>query len=233
MGTVFPLHQADSLTMPLADGATLRVIPFRESPRVAMAFYGPGGGDAGGAVLTARRARLLASWLLRLADECGTPAARPLSALGRGISPRDAEAALAGLARLAVSVLADWCVMDVLDEGARLRRLRVAFSDPSKAAIARKLEKCADDDRVTRSLPPMASMAVPLVGRMRTLGVMTFLAADPRRSYREPERELGRELGRLAGLVLESGPPAGKLPATAGRRRDAVHRAPRSNPSAR
>src|SRR5690242_3172822 len=111
MGNVFPLHQADSLTMPLADGATLRVIPFRESPRVAMAFYGPGGGDAGGAVLTARRARLLASWLLRLADECGTPAVRPPSALRRCVASRDADAALAGLAGLAVSVLADWCAI--------------------------------------------------------------------------------------------------------------------------
>ena len=77
MANVSRLHHGDSLSMPLADGATLRVTPFRESPRVAIAFYGPGGGDAGGAVLTAKRARLLASWLLRLADQCGPNAARP------------------------------------------------------------------------------------------------------------------------------------------------------------
>jgi GAF domain-containing protein len=132
-----------------------------------------------------------------------------------------------------VSVLADWCVIDVLDGGARLRRLRVAFGDPTKAAIARKLEKSAEDDRVARSLPPMASMVVPLVGRVRTLGVMTFLAADPRRSYREPERQLARELGRLAGLVLESAPPAGRLPTSAVRRRNAMQRAARPDPVAR
>jgi len=69
MPKVVPLHQSDSLTLPLADGAMLQVTPFRESPRVALTLIGPGGGDAGGVIIHARRARLLASWLLRLADE--------------------------------------------------------------------------------------------------------------------------------------------------------------------
>ncbi len=69
MPKVVPLHQTDSLTMPLADGAMLRVTPFRETPRVALTLFGPGGGDAGGVIIHARRARLLASWLIRVADQ--------------------------------------------------------------------------------------------------------------------------------------------------------------------
>jgi len=48
----------------------VRVTPFRESARVAVSIHGPGGGDAGGVVLGPHRARLLASWLLRMADDC-------------------------------------------------------------------------------------------------------------------------------------------------------------------
>ena len=71
MGKVVPLHEVDSLVMPLAEGASLRVTRFLESPRVALSIHGPGGGDAGGVILHAERARLLASWLLRMAAECG------------------------------------------------------------------------------------------------------------------------------------------------------------------
>lgn len=84
MGKVSRLHEVDSLAMPLADGSTLRVTPFRETPCVALTLHGPGGGDAGGALLSAKRARLLASWLLRLADQCGSPAGAPRPArMGR------------------------------------------------------------------------------------------------------------------------------------------------------
>jgi hypothetical protein len=76
---VVPLHQADALILPLAEGAVLRITPFRETPRVALSIFGPGGGDAGGVILSPARARLLASWLVMAADECeGTrPASRP------------------------------------------------------------------------------------------------------------------------------------------------------------
>jgi len=69
MSKVVPLHQVDSLVMPLADGASLRVTRFLESPRVAVTLYGPGGGNGGGVILQTDRARLLASWLERMADE--------------------------------------------------------------------------------------------------------------------------------------------------------------------
>ena len=65
---VVPLHEVDTLALPLADGSMLRVTAFQESPRIALTIWGPGGGDAGGVILRAERARLLASWLSRFAD---------------------------------------------------------------------------------------------------------------------------------------------------------------------
>jgi hypothetical protein len=69
MPKVVVLHQPDSLTLPLRDGARLVLTPFRRTPRVALTLVGPGGGDRGGVLLSAERARLLASWLARLAHD--------------------------------------------------------------------------------------------------------------------------------------------------------------------
>jgi hypothetical protein len=69
MSKIVPLHQIDSLVMPLADGASLRVTRFLESPRVAVTLYGPEGGNVGGVILQSDRARLLASWLEKMANE--------------------------------------------------------------------------------------------------------------------------------------------------------------------
>ena len=82
MAKIIALHQSDALTLPLAGGAALRATPFRETARVALALFGPGGGNAGGVILGASRARLLGSWLLRMADEAGadTPGGRPRTA---------------------------------------------------------------------------------------------------------------------------------------------------------
>ena len=68
---IVSLHRADGLRMPLADGATLQVTPFRGSPRVALTIVGPGGGNFGGVILNAERARLLGSWLIKCAGEPG------------------------------------------------------------------------------------------------------------------------------------------------------------------
>lgn len=79
MTKVVPLHDEDALVMPLAGGATLRVTGFHTSPHVAVTLHGPAGGDSGGVLLSAERARLLASWLVRMADdsERHAPARRP------------------------------------------------------------------------------------------------------------------------------------------------------------
>jgi hypothetical protein len=79
MSKIVPLHQVDSLVMPLADGASLRVTRFLESPRVAVTLYGPEGGNVGGVILQTDRARLLASWLEKMADESEAGWAGPSS----------------------------------------------------------------------------------------------------------------------------------------------------------
>ena len=78
MCEIVPLHQRDTLVIPLGDGAALHVTRFVESPRVALTVHGPGDRDFGGLILHADRARLLASWLMRDAESTPQPpASRP------------------------------------------------------------------------------------------------------------------------------------------------------------
>jgi hypothetical protein len=80
MAKVVSLHETDSLTLPLTGGAMLRVTPFRETPRVAITLIGPEGGDEGGVILSAKRARLLGTWLVRATEILDAP---PVPTAGR------------------------------------------------------------------------------------------------------------------------------------------------------
>src|SRR5262245_5091947 len=74
MARIIRLH-SDSLALPLACGGRLSAMALRQRPCVLIAINGPRGGDVGGVALTAKRARLLASWLVELAEvaEGSTP----------------------------------------------------------------------------------------------------------------------------------------------------------------
>jgi PAS domain S-box-containing protein len=52
----------------------------------------------------------------------------------------DYEQTLATVARLAVRNFADWCVVEVMEEQAQLRRLKVVSADPANAALCDQLE---------------------------------------------------------------------------------------------
>ncbi|WP_162254094.1 GAF domain-containing SpoIIE family protein phosphatase [Nocardioides sp. Soil774] len=61
-------------------------------------------------------------------------------------SSLDYQATLARVARLAVPTFADWCAIDLVDDG-RLRRLSVAHVDPAKVQLAHDLAERYPADR--------------------------------------------------------------------------------------
>ncbi len=103
--------------------------------RLAMTLAGQAAQALGRAVLyeaemeSRREAERARERLSLLAD-----ASRVLS------SSLDWNLTLSRVAHLAVPGIADWCAVDVLDEGGRIRRLAVAHADPQKAAAARRME---------------------------------------------------------------------------------------------
>ncbi len=70
MSRVHDLFAPGPLTLPLAGGTCLRLTPFRDSAHVALTVHDDHGRELGGIVLGAGRARLLARWLERAADDC-------------------------------------------------------------------------------------------------------------------------------------------------------------------
>jgi PAS domain S-box-containing protein len=63
----------------------------------------------------------------------------------------------AGLARVALPYLADWCIIDVLDDG-RLKRIEVAHRDPAMAELLERI----------KAFPPEAALAHPSITVVET-----------------------------------------------------------------
>lgn len=89
-------------------------------------------------------------------------------AAGELASSLDYEVTLANVARLAVPTFADWCAIDVVDDG-RLRRLAVAHVDPDKVQLAHELAERypADPDA------PRGAWQVMRTGRSELIPVIT------------------------------------------------------------
>jgi len=63
-----------------------------------------------------------------------------LAAAGTTLSASlDFEATLEGIARLAVPELADWCLLDILEEDGSVNQLAVAHADPARESLLREL----------------------------------------------------------------------------------------------
>jgi PAS domain S-box-containing protein len=144
-------------------------------------------------------------------------AARFLAAASRMLGESlDYDRTLQQVADLAVPTLADWCVVDIVEER-QVRRLALAHVDPEKVAMARELQQRYPED-------PQASIGVPhvlLTGRPEMLTEITdaMLEAGARdaehlRLLRElqlrsyvivPLLARGRTLGALTLVAAESG----------------------------
>ncbi|WNG44919.1 PAS domain-containing protein [Archangium minus] len=156
-------------------------------------------------------------------------------------SSLDHAATLRQVARLAVPVLADWCLVDMVEEDGHIDRVEVAHANPSRAAQA-DLVRCfppivnlehpsaramrsnktiyvaemtdavqersaqsAEHLRVIRELRLRSLVAVPLVARGRTLGVLTFvMTADSGRRYEESDVLRIEELARRAATAIDN-----------------------------
>src|SRR5215204_473832 len=128
-------------------------------------------------------------------------AQRFLAEAGESLSSSlDYRATLARVARLAVPYLADWCVVDILEEDGSLDRLAVAHQDPDKVALAQELHERYPPD-------PEAESGIPQVlrtGRSELVPEIpeSFLEEAVRDAeYREILRELGLKSYMIVPLV--------------------------------
>ncbi|MDQ4100070.1 MAG: PAS domain S-box protein [Chloroflexota bacterium] len=132
-------------------------------------------------------------------------------------SDLDVDARLAAVARQVVPTLADWCVVDVVEEGSTLRRVAVAHADPAKVAMAEELQRryALDPDapvgpsRVLRTGQPELVSEIPddlLAAHAHDAEHLALLRGVGLRSYVVvPLRARGRILGTLTLIAAESG----------------------------
>jgi len=127
-------------------------------------------------------ARKLAEARLRLLSKVGTLA-----------ETMEYEGVLTAVARLSIPDLADWCIVDVVENGKALRR-KVAHRDPEKAALTEKLVQLAPN---LHDLPE---------GR-RVLAGQSLLLQVTERQLREHAQdpdfyEVARQLGASSVLIV-------------------------------
>ena len=91
----------------------------------------------------------------------------------------DYEQTLATVARLAVQNVADWCVVDVMEEQGQLRRLKVASADPAKAALCVVLEQMPPDRDLPHLMRSVIESKRPMVVEHVTSEYLESLAQGP------------------------------------------------------
>jgi PAS domain S-box-containing protein len=129
-------------------------------------------------------------------------------------STLDYRTTLATVARLAVPRLADWCAVDVIDDG-RLRRLAIAHTDPARVDEVWEMSRRYAElpaDPVPRAIATGQPQLVPVIPdkllrafardpehleRLRLFGLRSLLIV--------PLRARGRALGALTFVMAESG----------------------------
>ncbi|WP_437739899.1 AAA family ATPase [Sorangium sp. So ce1504] len=145
-----------------------------------------------------------------LAERFLADASRKLMALGYG-------ATLESVAQLAVPELADRCVIDVdLTQDAPGRTVTAGMPAELAGAVVDALRALTatpprrpevGDVRAAPLLEPLgvhSFLRVPLLARDRRFGVMTLLAAAPRRRFGPTDLWIAEELGLRAALALDN-----------------------------
>src|SRR5512141_2812537 len=82
-----------------------------------------------------------------------------LSKVGALAGTLDYERVLSAVARLSIPELADWCIVDVAEDGGEPRRMEVAHRDPAKAPLAAALRAFKLDHDARRRLPVARALA--------------------------------------------------------------------------
>jgi PAS domain S-box-containing protein len=137
------------------------------------------------------RVKLIREQTARAAAEASERRAAFLAEAGVALtSSLDYGETLAKLVDLAVPTMADWCIIDALDENGRARRLAVAHARPQDAALAEELKRFA----------PVAEGRTPEARALRP-GEPALLLTDVRDRLRDvAEDESHRALLERVGL---------------------------------
>jgi PAS domain S-box-containing protein len=115
----------------------------------------------------------------------------------------DTEAVFQGVARLAVPVLADECLIDIIERGT-MRRLAVTDTGPAPEPAKEEDHPVIQAIRTGEIQLVQDSLVVPLVARGKTRGAISFIRSEAGRRHRPWDVELARELARRVALAVDN-----------------------------
>ena len=151
------------------------------------------------------RAQLIREQLARAEAEASQQRLAFLAEAGTALAlSLDYETTLQRVAQLAISSLADWCIIDILDEDQTVRRFAIAHVDPSKHEVIHELESRYPLD--LRSEHPRAQ--VLRTGASVLLPEVTdahFQAVARDAQHRRLLRQLGARSSLLRPLLVQGG----------------------------
>jgi signal transduction histidine kinase len=161
-----------------------------------------------GGVITLLSQWLMASrWKARLRDAAtaAEASARFAADASRALaSSLDYETTLQTIARLAVDHLADLCIVDVLDEDGRVRRVAVAHADPEMHAFVEALRSYPVDPAASPQVATVLASGEPLVTNEITDLALRGYADDDR--HLDILRRLDLRSAIVAPLVARGRP---------------------------
>jgi PAS domain S-box-containing protein len=109
----------------------------------------------------------------------------------------DYETTLASLARLLAGTLADWCMIDLVEDGGEIRRLVVAHSDATRELVARELQ-----GHPLRAAELPETLARVLTGAHAELIAEADEAAIARMAVGERQTRLVTTLGIRSAMIV-------------------------------
>jgi PAS domain S-box-containing protein len=112
------------------------------------------------------------------------------------------------VAELAVRDIADWCIVDLIEEDGSAIRLAVARGEPAPLTP----EPASDPEpevlqviRSGRAELTASRIRVPLLARGRAIGAVTLITKAPGRAYGADDLALVQNLAEAAALAVENG----------------------------
>ncbi|MBC8145895.1 MAG: GAF domain-containing protein, partial [bacterium] len=111
----------------------------------------------------------------------------------------DFEKTLGNVSRFALGTLADWCVVDVLDEDGRAVRIAAAHADPAKSELVKELLRFSPSSAKTAGVPNVLRSGVPEIVREITDEFLLEAAIDD--EHLAIVRELGTQSAMFVPLV--------------------------------
>jgi PAS domain S-box-containing protein len=123
------------------------------------------------------------------------------------VSSLDYRATTARVAGLAVNELADWCVIDRVDDDGTLTRLTAARAEPPNLKYEPSPKPEPDVvEVVARQRPHIANtrIVVPLVSHGRTRGALTLIADGERRAFTSHDLSWAEALAGMVALAIDT-----------------------------